>query len=221
MNFHIKSVSVKQVRALFAANHGYKSIGGSFTYLFGVIEHGQIVAAYAWQPPPAGCAKSVLPHAPYGVLSLSRMVAVPKTDRELRHVSKPLRHQMKHLIDRGRWPALVTFSDEGLGHTGHVYMCSGWKKTSRTLRPQFTDNNGRRKSSYSNGKYIKGLKSIGRNYIQRWEHHAVNPEHALDWITTHGWTREPIPGKVWASGNQAHRIVKTEKQIQLFDMENL
>lgn len=34
-------------------------------------------------------------------------------------VSKPLRRQMRVEIDRGRWPVLITYSDEGQGHTGH------------------------------------------------------------------------------------------------------
>ena len=216
MTIHIASVSVKQVQRLFELHHDYKSVGGAFTYLFGAIERGKIVAAFAWQPPAAGCAKSVLVGAPYGVLSLSRMVAVPKADRELKHISKPLRHQMKHLIDRGRWPALVTFSDEGLGHTGHVYKCSGWQKTTRKNRRQFVDKRGRRVSPYSNGKQRADLISIGSNHIQRWEHHIIPPEQAEDWIIAHGWRREPIPGKVWASGNQAHRVVKRTNQIELF-----
>ena len=87
------------------------------------------------------------------MLALSRMVAVPREKRELRHISKPLRVQMRRRIDRTRWPVLVTYSDEGQGHTGHVYKCSGWQATERTRRPTFEDAQGRRQSSYSNGKH--------------------------------------------------------------------
>ena len=62
-----------------------------------------------------------------------------------------LRRQMRSLIDRSRWPVLVTYSDEGQGHTGHVYRCSGWHPTMREVRQTYTDEGGRRASSYSGG----------------------------------------------------------------------
>ena len=210
MSFEIRSITRTEALPLFQRYHGYKSMGGVCTYLFGVLERGSVVAAFAWQPPAAGCARSVLPDASYGVLCLSRMVAVPKEERNLRHLSKPLRFQMRNLIDRGRWPALVTFSDEGLGHTGHVYKCSGWKKTSRKKRSQFMDKEGRRTAPYSDGKKVEGLIKVGVAYIQRWEKHAVPPEEAAGWIEANGWQREAIPGKFWSSGNQAYRMSKQQ-----------
>ena len=126
---------------LFSTKTGQYPYGGSgrvAVYSFGVLEGSTLVAAFAWQPPPVGAARSVNSHAPHGVLALSRMVSVPKEERRLKHVSKPLRFQMLYLIDRTRWPSLVTYSDEGLGHTGFVYQTSGWKKTTRTLRRQLT-----------------------------------------------------------------------------------
>ena len=67
----IERVELRDVRGLFREFHGYKSSGGTATYAFGVIEPRGIVAAYLWQPPPFGCAKSVCPEAPGAVLSLS------------------------------------------------------------------------------------------------------------------------------------------------------
>lgn len=107
----------------------------------------------AWQPPPPGAASAVCPEAPFGALALSRMVALPRSERALRHISKPLRQQMRRLIDRTRWPVLVTYSDEGQGHTGHVYKCSGWTPTVRSHRPIRETVDGARASSYSNGKH--------------------------------------------------------------------
>ena len=152
MTFDLRRVHLSIVRDLCERFHGYRSAGGVAAYAFAVFEDGLPVAAYAWQPPPPGAAKSVCPEAPHGVLALSRMVAVPKAERFLRHVSKPLRAQMKHEIDRTRWPVLVTYSDEGQGHTGYVYQCSGWEKTSRRRVEIRTDRAGARASRYSNGK---------------------------------------------------------------------
>jgi hypothetical protein len=145
------------------------------------------------------------------------MVAVPKTERILKHISKPLKKIMKNHIDRTRWPALVTFSDEGLGHNGFVYQCSGWKKTTRKKVPQFIDEKGKRTSTYSNGKTrSKHLEKIGDSFIQRWENHAIDPAVALEYLSAHGWRRVPILGKTWASGKQAHKIIKVGDQLPLF-----
>lgn len=113
MAYDIRRCSIEVVRGLCERFHIYESAGGLAVDAFAVYENGEPVAGYAWQPPPPGAAKGVCPEAPQGVLALSRMVAVPKSDRALKHVSKPLREQMKRMIDRTRWPVLVTYSDEG------------------------------------------------------------------------------------------------------------
>jgi hypothetical protein len=209
MTFDLRPVHLDEVRALCERFHGYGSAGHMASYAFGVFEGSTLVAAFAWQPPPTGSAQSVCPEAPAGVLSLSRMVAVPRTERALRHISKPLRSQMRRLIDRTRWPVLVTYSDEGQGHTGHVYKCSGWQATTRTTRPVFIDDEGRRASAYSNG--VSGTRELlrdGSTVIQRWEHWACAHGAADVWMTDHGWRHVPVPGKVWRSGNPAFTWVR-------------
>jgi hypothetical protein len=144
------------------------------------------------------------------------MVAVPKGDRTLKHISKPLKYQMKHLIDRTRWPVLVTYSDEGIGHSGYVYQCSGWKETTKRDAPFYVDASGARCSSYRNGRNnIEGLTKGGMTVIQRWEHWIT--DDPLSWMTSHGWRREMIPGKRWRSGEQAYRYVRRDdRQGELF-----
>lgn len=206
---NLRTATRPEVLPLFERFHAYQGVSNSLTYCFAVEEKGKIVAAFAWQPPPPGSAKSVCPEASHAVLSLSRMVAVPRAERELRHISKPLRRQMRALIDRTRWPVLCTYSDEGLGHTGYVYKCSGWAPTVRAERPQYQDASGVRTSTYSNGKHSReGLTCIGKATIQRWEHWACAPSEVAGWLERHGWRHEAVPGKVWRSGNPAHRWVR-------------
>jgi hypothetical protein len=192
------------VRGLCERFHGYKSAGRVAVYCWKVVEDGETVAAYSWQPPPPGAAASVCPEAPAGVLALSRMVATPKEERRLKHVSKPLKVQMKRLIDRTRWPVLVTYSDEGQGHTGYVYQCSGWEKTTRESVPVFENERGERSSRYSNGKTGgRELRRAGSTWIQRWEHWACERGRAGEWMRSHGWRRVPT-GRRYRSGNPAH-----------------
>lgn len=207
LTYDMRPCTIGEVQALCEIHHGYGGAGKAATYAFAVYESGRVVAAYSWQPPPPGAARSVCPTQPQGVLALSRMVAVPRGERALNHVSKPLRRQMKRLIDRGRWPVLVTYSDEGQGHTGHVYKCSGWRPTKRSKVPVFVDEDGVRRSRYSGGGSASGLIRDGDTWIQRWEHRVCDPGSEAEWMASHGWRREPIPGRVWRSGNQAYRWV--------------
>jgi len=212
--YDLQPCSIGDVRHLFLKYHGYASVGSVSTYSFAVYESGDPIAAFVWQPPPPGASKSACPTTPQGVLSLSRMVAVPRSCRALNHISKPLRRQMRNLIDRGRWPVLITFHDEGMGHTGHVYKCSGWTPTTKALRPAYVDHNGSRVSVYSNGKKsARNLEKIGNTTIQRWEHRACKVGSESSWMFKHGWRRKPIPGKVWSSGNQAYKYVKQEARL--------
>lgn len=206
----LRTCSLETVRGMCERFHAYKGAGGVSVYAFAVFEDGAPVATYAWQPPPPGAARSVCPEAPQGVLALSRMVAVPKDERELKHISKPLRTQMHRLIDRTRWPVLLTYSDEGLGHTGHVYKCSGWERTSRRKSPIYLDATGARASRYADGEHdpvARGLVREGSTWIQRWEHWACPRGEALAFMEAAGWRREPTGG-TWRSGAKAYRWVR-------------
>ncbi len=202
--FDIRPTTIAAVGVLFKRFHAYGSTGKVQTYAFAVFENDAPVAAFVWQPPPPQAAKAVCSALPCGVLSLSRMVAVPHDERELRHISKPLRYQMHRMVDRTRWPVLVTYSDESVGHTGHVYKCSGWQPTARNLAKTLTLD-GRRVSRYANGAASVHDGAVeGTAWIQRWEHRVADPA-AL--FSAH-WERVPVPGKVWKSGAQAYTYVR-------------
>lgn len=206
--YELRPANRDEILSLFIEYHGYRSLSSSLTYGFAVIENEKPVAAFAWQPPPPGSAKSVCPEAPHGVLSLSRMVAVPKDHRRLKHISKPLRRQCNHLIDRTRWPVLVTYSDEGQGHNGFVYQCSGWTPTIRSKRPVSETPDGARASCYSGGVTNgRNLVRRGSTWVQRWEQRICEPGEAAAWMKSHGWRRMPIFGKTWTSGKQAYTYI--------------
>jgi hypothetical protein len=221
VTFIIERCDHSIVERLCAAHHGYKSSGKVFTYAFAVYESGNPVAAFSWKPPPPGAAKSVCPEYPQAVLALSRMVAVPKGERRLKHISKPLMAQMKRLIDRGRWPVLVTYSDEGQGHTGYVYQCSGWTRTMRAERAFYLDEGGGRACIYSNGKTGgRELVRGGMTTLQRWEHWVCPVGNVESWMREHGWARCPVPGKTWRSGEQAFTMKRLGQSLP-FDASGL
>ena len=194
------------VLPLFERYHGYASVGGAGE-IWGAFEQGQLTAAWAWQPPPFGAAKAVCPSCPQAVLSLSRMVAVPRDERAW-HLSKPLRWLMRNGIDRTRWPVLITYSDAGEGHSGHVYRCSGWEEDGARVSRRFEDSAGRRRSLFVNGGVrAKGLTFVGESLITRWVHRLCHPGTEFGFMSEEGWRLVPT-GKKWRSGNPAMKFVK-------------
>lgn len=48
----------------------------------------------------------------------------------------------------------------------------------------------------------------GTTAVQRWENWICARGGAHEWMRDHGWTRVPVVGKTWRSGNQAHTYVR-------------
>jgi hypothetical protein len=217
-SYDLRPVDLRDVRHLFEAHHGYGGCGVLSVACFAVFEDGRPVAAYTWQPPPPGAARAVCPEEPGAVLSLSRMVAVPREKRQLNHVSKPLRRQMRVMLDRTRWPVLVTYHDEGQGHTGHVYRCSGWTATACNSTPVY-EVDGVRVSSYSAGVHsTEGKTRNGSSNKQRWEHWACQPGEVAAYMASGGWWRRRVPGRYWHNGAPMHEWTREPRvhQAQLF-----
>lgn len=204
-----EKVSWAEARELFMDFHPYGDAGG-VGEVWGVRDEvGDILAAWTWQPPPYGAAKAVAPSCPAAVLSLSRMVAVPRTTRDW-HISKPLKWLMKKGIDRTRFPVLVTWADEGEGHTGYVYKCSGWQRDgeSWSVRYEHPDEPGVRRSRYSNGRNRSSeLIRVGKTQLIRFVHRVCELGQEEEHLRAHLW--RPRPSKrVWASGNRGTIWVK-------------
>lgn len=192
--------------ALVERFHAYQSLSNTGQF-WGCVEVGEVVAAFAWQPPPPGVAKALAPAMPAGVLALSRMVATPRDDRDW-HLSKPLRWLMRRGIDRTRWPVLVTFADTSVGHSGHVYVCSGWQPDGESARPIYEDAEGRRVSTYSAGKHSRrGLRRVGTAVLRRFVHRICAAGAEREYMEAGGWRRVPT-GRRWRNGKAAMTWVK-------------
>lgn len=186
--------------------HGYGSDGGAACMNFALMENGMAVAVFQFKPPPPGAAKKFGGSAPWGVLALSRMAAVPRDERTCKKLSKVLR-RFETLIDRGRWPVLLTYSDASQGHTGHVYRCAGWEPQS-PVPARYYEVDGVRVSSYSGGRTRVPAGAIaGATVLTPWVARACEHGREADFAASRGWVRMAVPGKSWKSGAQAHAIV--------------
>ena len=211
MRYDIRECHFDDVQRLCTTYHAYKGAGRTAVVCHGVYVDGRIVAAFSWLPPPLGAAKAVAGDGAAGVLALSRMIAVPRAERpRCKHISKPLKIIMMRHLDRTRWPILITYSDESVGHTGYVYKCSGWTPTDRNQSAAYEDVVGVRASSYSNGTCrAADLTRIDDKWTQRWEH-RITDRPALEWMEAHGWRRVAVPGKRWRSGSQAFTWIRDD-----------
>lgn len=100
---------------------------------------GRIVGAALWMPPTATAAKARAkaalgtPERHREVLVLSRLVVAPG---EPKNAAGILLGASEKLVRRDpRWSLLVTYADQGEGHTGTIYRATNWQPTGVT-RPE-------------------------------------------------------------------------------------
>jgi hypothetical protein len=93
-----------------------------------------------WLPPIAAVAKSLLPANPAGVLALSRLAVDEEAPG---NAASFLMAASTRLIDRARWPVLVTYADTWRGHTGAIYLATGWADDGETAPKPVYVKNGR------------------------------------------------------------------------------
>lgn len=110
------------------------------------------------------------------VLLLSRLVVTPNAPRN--SCSFLLAGSMR-LIDRDRWPFLLTYADEWQGHTGAIYKAANWTYLGKTdPTPVYTLNGkviSHRTVTRRKMKGVEGLKFEG--YFSK--HKFVHAAHRI------------------------------------------
>ena len=86
--------------------------------------HGDAHGIALWIPPTRRAVVAGTDAPWQGVLALSRLVVDP--DLPTNAASLLLGWSMR-LVDRDRWPTLVTYADTGHGHTGAIYRATNWE----------------------------------------------------------------------------------------------
>lgn len=135
----VRDVDLAIARELVERWHYSHGASNTATYLHGLWPRDsfwaqECVGCAWWIPPTKSAALATWPDNWEGVLCLSRLVIVP--DMPTNAASFLLGRSMR-LIDRGRWPILVTYADEWQGHTGAIYRATNWRYVGKT-RPERT-----------------------------------------------------------------------------------
>ena len=115
--------------------HYARGASNTATYLHGLFRRAasfwdtDCLGVAWWIPPTKSAARATYPTDWRGVLALSRLVIAPDVPK---NGCTFLLARSRNLIDRQRWPALVTYADEWQGHTGTIYRADNWRDVGRT-----------------------------------------------------------------------------------------
>jgi len=122
----VEPVPMHEGKRLVQELHYSKSHPNTATYLHGLRRaepFSQIDGIAWWIPPTRSAAEAIAGDNWRGVLALSRLVVHPSVPKN--GASFLLGNSMR-MIDRDRWPVLVTYADTRLGHTGAIYRATNW-----------------------------------------------------------------------------------------------
>lgn len=131
----VKDVLLKTAQDLVKEYHYAKGGSNTRVYchgLFQINDENECKGVAWWIPPTKSSAEATFPENWKGVLSLSRLVIVPGVPKNA--CSFLLSRSIK-MIDREKWPCLVTYADSWRGHSGGIYKATNWEYRGET-KPQ-------------------------------------------------------------------------------------
>ena len=133
-DWEVRTVDLSTARTLVEQYHYAKGGSNTATYRHGLFRKGDFleadcVAVAWWIPPTKSAALATFPERWQGVLALSRLVVAPGVPK---NACTFLLARSMALIDRQKWPCLVTYADEWQGHTGTIYRASNWQEVGKT-----------------------------------------------------------------------------------------
>lgn len=143
-DYLIDSIPLGMAQELIAAFHYARGSANTAVYRHGLFHRDDplgCLGAALWMPPTRAAAEAVDPDW-RRVLTLSRLVIEPGMPT---NAASFLLGQSIRLIRRdGRFRTLVTYADEGQGHTGAIYRATNWAYTgTRPGDPVWIDARGR------------------------------------------------------------------------------
>lgn len=141
-DWRVETCSLAEAQALVAAHHYAGGGSNTATGRHGLYRVGetQPVGVAWWIPPTKSAALATYPERWTGVLALSRLVIAPGVPK---NAATFLLSRSVKLIDRAKWPCLVTYADEWRGHSGGIYRAAGWTYVGRTKPERTYTLNGR------------------------------------------------------------------------------
>lgn len=122
----VRSIPLPVAQQLVRKHHYAKGGANTGVFIHGLIrkDTDEVHGVAWWLPPTRVASESVNRDNWRRVLSLTRMVITPGTPKNA--CSFLLARSIKIIRRDGRFDTLVTWADEGEGHTGGVYRAANW-----------------------------------------------------------------------------------------------
>lgn len=138
-DYDVRPAPLKVAQRLVREHHYARGGSNTGTYIHGLFRAGEIsddqcLGVAWWIPPTKSAASATFPSDWQGVLALSRLVIVPDVPK---NACSFLISRSRKLIDRARWPCLVTYADDWRGHDGGIYRADNWHYVGKT-KPERT-----------------------------------------------------------------------------------
>ena len=122
-----------------------------------------LLGAALWLPPTKRAGEAVAGADWNGVLSLSRLVVSPEAPR---NAATFLLASSMRLLDRGRWPVLLTYADTHQGHTGAIYKATGWQLDAVTSAGSYFVRDGRQVGRKRGNRNISAAQLRSEGYVE-------------------------------------------------------
>jgi hypothetical protein len=188
----VETVPLSMARELVAAEHYAKGSSNTAIYRHGLLRRDnplECLGAALWLPPTRPAALSVSTD-PDGVLNLTRLVIAPEVPTN--GASYLLGRSIRLIRRDGRFHTLLTYADEGQGHTGAIYRATNWTYLGKVKgHPRWLDRAGRQVATKA---------TVNRTYAEMLEL---------------GYTREPATDKhkfaMTLRGRTSHNIGGTNE----------
>ncbi len=173
--WRVENLPLETARHLVKDYHYSRGASNTATYLHGLFPkdwhwYAQAVGCAWWIPPTKTAARAQAGDDWQGVLALSRLVIQPNTPK---NAASFLLSKSMFLIDRERWPVLVTYADEWQGHTGAIYRATGWQYDGLTgPQPTYVKNGvmiARKRGNIT--RTHAGMIDIGAEFIGKFRKH--------------------------------------------------
>jgi len=130
----VADVSLEKCQQMIRDLHYSRGGSNTAVYSHGLFPRGwfwesECVGVAWWLPPTKTAAQSFDKENWRGVLALSRVALLDEIPKNAE--SFLIRHSMR-LVDRKRWPILVSYADTWQGHSGTIYRAAGWTECGKS-----------------------------------------------------------------------------------------
>ena len=125
----VRDADIKQARKMIVEYHYAKGCANTAVAVHGLFDCIGDLCGVAWWMPPIRAAAAAAYHDPTKVLALSRLVIAPGVPKNA--CSFLISRSIK-MIDKNKWPCLVTYADSWQGHRGTIYKATNWEEVGET-----------------------------------------------------------------------------------------